>query len=183
MKTFKQYLTEAEIAAQPAPTAAAPADSDPGEDILDVAATPEVKAFIDANTVRDAEGDVDFAASIGQMMTKASADLDVKGLQDALVEMEANFKAFPSTPEFQAMSPEDQAEWKQKAPEGMQAMRDLAAHFAELQKTWASGGQQLTDLSKSSDYQNPMKGVKSLSTPPVQEGDELTAMLRIAGLR
>lgn len=195
---------------------AATAEVDPGVEILDIAATPEAKAFIDANTVRDAEGDVDFAGSLGQMMAKASAEMDIKGLQAALAEMEVSFKAFPSSPEFQAMSPEDQVDWKQKAPEGMQAMRDLAAQFAKLQQTIASGGQQMTDLSKTADYQknNPMKGVRSLtpqsiapvqesaddkllknmlsiagvgasatSKPQVKESADITAMLRIAGLR
>ena len=190
----KQFNEVGEIPAQTKP-ATPTADVDPGAEILDIAATPEVKAFIDASTVRDAEGDIDFAGSVGQMMTKASAEMDIKGLQAAVAEMEVNFKAFPSTPEFQAMSPEDQADWKQKAPEGMQAMRDLAAHFIKLQQMFASGGQQLTDLSKTADYQqnNPMKGVKSLApqrpaaTPaPVQESADdklLKQMLAIAGLK
>jgi hypothetical protein len=150
-----------ELAGQPA---AAPDDYDPGEEILSVNATPEVKAFIDANTVRDAEGDVDLAGTLGQFMTKASAEMDVKGLQDALAQMEVKFKEFPTTPEFQAMSPEDQAEWKQAAPEGMQTLRDMTAQLVKLQQTFAAGGKQLTDL------------------PKVEESD-LTAMLRIAGLR
>jgi len=98
------------------------------------------------------------------MITKASAEMDVKGLQAALAQMEVKFKEFPTTPEFQAMSPEDQAEWKQAAPEGMQTMRELAAQLIKLQQVYAAGGKQLTDL------------------PKVEESD-LTAMLRIAGLR
>jgi hypothetical protein len=186
---FNQFNEIGEVPAPPT------AEVDPGAEILDIAATPEAKAFIDANTVRDAEGDVDFAGSLGQMMTKASAEMDIKGLQAALAEMEVNFKAFPSTPEFQAMSPEDQADWKQKAPEGMQAMRGLAAQFIKLQQMFAASGQQMTDLSKTADYQknNPMKGVTSLvpqrpaATPaPVQESADdklLQKMLSIAGLR
>ena len=199
LKELGEIPAQAKPAPQGQPTPQQPdaptADVDPGAEILDIAATPEVKGFIDASTVRDAEGDIDFAGSVGQMMTKASAEMDIKGLQAAVAEMEVNFKAFPSTPEFQAMSPEDQADWKQKAPEGMQAMRDLAAHFIKLQQMFASGGQQLTDLSKTADYQqnNPMKGVKSLApqrpaaTPaPVQESADdklLKQMLAIAGLK
>ena len=186
---FKQFNEIGEVPTTPT------AEVDPGAEILDIAASPEAKAFIDANTVRDAEGDVDFAGSLGQMMTKASAEMDIKGLQAALAEMEVNFKAFPSTPEFQAMSPEDQADWKQKAPEGMQAMRGLAAQFIKLQQMFAASGQQMTDLSKTADYQknNPMKGVTSLvpqrpaATPaPVQESADdkiLQQMLSIAGLK
>ena len=150
-----------ELAGQPA----APADEvDPGEEILGIEATPEIKAFIDANTVRDAEGEVDLAGTLGQFMTKASAEMDVKGLQDALAQMEVKVKEFPTTPEFQAMSPEDQAEWKQAAPEAVQTMRELAAQLIKLQQTFADGGKQLTNL------------------PKVEEA-ALTAMLRIAGLR
>jgi len=97
-------------------------------------------------------------------MTKASAEMDVKGLQDALAQMEVKVKEFPTTPEFQAMSPEDQAEWKQAAPEAVQTMRELAAQLIKLQQTFADGGKQLTNL------------------PKVEEA-ALTAMLRIAGLR
>ena len=160
-----------ELAGQPA----APADEvDPGEKILDVAATPEVKAFIDANTVRDAEGDVDLAGTFGQMLTKASSEMNIKGLQDALAEMEVSLKAYPSTPEFQAMSPEDQADWKQKAPEGAAAMRELVAQCIKLQQTFAAGGKQATDLSQNPTpgQENPMKGVKSLTAPQVEEAEE-----------
>jgi hypothetical protein len=170
-----------ELAGQPA---ASVADVDPGEQILNVAATPEVKALIDANTVRDAEGDVDLAGTLGQIATKASAEMDVKGLQAALAQMEIKFKQFPTTPEFQAMSPEDQTEWKQAAPEGMQILRDMTAQLVKLQQTFAAGGKQMTDFSQdpNAPKDNPMKGVKSLSATPVEESD-LTAMLRIAGLR
>ena len=160
-----------ELAGQPA---APVADVDPGEQILSVAASPEVKAFIDANTIRDAEGDVDIAGTFGQMITKASAEMDVKGLQAALAQMEVKFKEFPTTPEFQAMSPEEQAEWKQAAPEGMQTLRDMTAQLVKLQQTFAAGGKQMTDLSQdpNAPKDNPMKGVKSLTAPPVEEGTE-----------
>ena len=165
-------------------SAAPVADVDPGEQILSVAASPEVKAFIDANTIRDAEGDVDIAGTFGQMLTKASAEMDVKGLQAALAQMEVKFKEFPTTPEFQAMSPEEQAEWKQAAPEGVQTLRDMTAQLVKLQQTFAAGGKQMTDFSNdpNAPKDNPMKGVKSLTAPPVEES-ALTAMLRIAGLR
>ena len=193
---FKQFNEIGEVPAQTPQQPDAPtAEVDPGAEILDITASPQAKAFIDANTVRDADGDVDFAGSLGQMMTKASAEMDIKGLQDALAQMEANFKSFPSTPEFQAMSPEDQADWKQKAPEGMQALRGLAAQFIKLQQMFAANGQQMTDLSKTADYQknNPMKGVTSFvpqrpaATPaPVQESADdklLKQMLSIAGIK
>ena len=193
---FKQFNEIGEVPAQTPQQPAPPtAEVDPGGEILDVAATPEVKAFIEANTVRDAEGDVDLAGTFGKMATKASAEMDIKGLQAALAEMEASFKAFPSTPEFQAMSPEDQADWKQKAPEGMQAMRDLVAQCVKMQQMFAQGGQQMTALSQNPTpgKENPMKGVKSFApqrpaaTPaPVQESADdklLKQMLSIAGLK
>ena len=165
-----------ELAGQlPAPVAAPADEVDPGEQILDVAATPEVKAFIDANTVRDTEGDVDLAGTFGQMLTKTSSEMNIKGLQDALVEMEANIKAFPSTPEFQAMSPEDQANWKQNAPEWTKVAHELVAGFVKLQQTFAAGGKQATDLSQNPTpgQENPMKGVKSFTAPQVEEAEEL----------
>jgi hypothetical protein len=162
-----------ELAGQPAAPAAG-GEVDPGEHVLDVAATPEVKAFIEANTVRDTEGDVDLAGTFGQMLTKTSSEMNIKGLQDALVEMEVNIKAFPSTPEFQAMSPEDQANWKQNAPEWSKVAHELVAGFVKLQQTFAAGGKQATDLSQNPTpgQENPMKGVKSFSPPSVEEGTE-----------
>jgi hypothetical protein len=193
---FKQFNEIGEVPAQTPPQpAGATTEVDPGGEILDVATTPEVKAFIDANTVRDAEGDVDLAGTFGQIATKISAEMDIKGLQAALAEMEASFKAFPSTPEFQAMSPEDQADWKQKAPEGMQAMREVVAQCVKMQQMFAQGGQQMTALSQNPTpgQENPMKGVKSFapqrpaaSPAPVQESADdklLKQMLSIAGLK
>lgn len=193
---FKQFNEIGEVPAQTPPQpAGTTTEVDPGGEILDVAATPEVKAFIDANTVRDSEGDVDLAGTFGQIATKISAEMDIKGLQAALTEMEASFKTFPSTPEFQAMSPEDQADWKQKSPEGMQAMRDLVAQCVKMQQMFAQGGQQMTALSQNPTpgQENPMKGVKSFApqrpaaTPaPVQESADdklLKQMLSIAGIK
>jgi len=193
---FKQFNEIGEVPTQTPPQpAGTTTEVDPGGEILDVAATPEVKAFIDTNTVRDAEGDVDLAGTFGQIATKISAEMDIKGLQAALTEMEASFKTFPSTPEFQAMSPEDQADWKQKSPEGMQAMRDLVAQCVKMQQMFAQGGQQMTALSQNPTpgQENPMKGVKSFApqrpaaTPaPVQESADdklLKQMLSIAGLK
>ena len=161
MKTFKEYLYEEEqLAATPA------ADIDPGERILDVQTTPEIDAYIEANTVRDADGDVDFAGSLGKMMSGASEKMDIKGLQDAVVQMEAKFKAFPSSPEFKAMSPQEQQEWTQAAPEGLKVMQDVAAQLVKMAQGFEQGAKQLTDFSKTADYVNPMKGVKSL--PPQQ---------------
>jgi hypothetical protein len=185
MKTFKQYLAEADQLAAPA------ADVDPGEEILNVVATPEVKAYIEANTVRDADGDVDFAGSVGKMMTSASEQMDIKGLQDALVQMEAKFKAFPSSPEFKAMSPQEQQEWTQAAPEGLKIMQDLVAQLVKMAQGFAAGGKQLTNFSQSPDApkDNFMKGVKSFvpSQQPapatVRENAELARWLQIAGLK
>jgi hypothetical protein len=182
----------------PAPTPAAAADI--GEKILDVQATPEVEAFIDANTVRDADGDVDMAATFGQMMTKASGQMDIKGLQDALAQTTAKLDNFEKGPEFLAASPEDQAEFRKNLPEIKQVLKQLVDSLVKMQQMFASQGQQMTDLSKTADYQknNPMKGVKSVipqqaaPTPPtpstaapapVQENAELGRWLKIAGLK
>jgi hypothetical protein len=177
-----------------APTPAAPAaDADIGEKILDVKATPEVEAFIDANTVRDADGDVDMAATFGQMMTKASGQMDIKGLQDALAQTTARLDNFEKDPEFLAASPEDQAEFRKNLPEVKQVLKQLVDSLVKMQQMFASQGQQMTDLSKTADYQknNPMKGVKSVipqqsapaaPTAPVQEDAELARWRKIAGL-
>ena len=178
--------------APPAPAATTPpaADIDPGERILDVQTTPEIDAYIEANTVRDADGDVDFAGSLGKMMSGASEKMDIKGLQDAVVQMEAKFKAFPSSPEFKAMSPQEQQEWTQAAPEGLKVMQDVAAQLVKMAQGFEQGAKQLTDFSKTADYVNPMKGVKSLPPqqatpkPAVTEDNQLLQkMLTIAGLR
>jgi hypothetical protein len=161
-----------ELAGQPA---APGGDVDPGEQILNIAANPEVKAFIEANTVRDAEGDVDLAGTFGKMATKASAEMDVKGLQDAVAQLEVKFKEFPSSPEFKALTPEEQQEWTQKAPEGLKLMQDMAAQLVKLQQTFADAGKQATDFSQdpNAPKDNPMKGVKTLvPQQPVEEGTE-----------
>ena len=188
MKTFKEYLYEEEqLAATPA------ANVDIGEKLLDIKTTPEVEALIDANTVRDADGDVDMAASFGQMMTKTSKDMDVKGLQDALAQVTVKLDNFEKDPQFLAASPEDQAEFRKNLPQIKQTLKELVDGLVKLQQQLATGGQQMTDLSKTADYQNPMKGVKSFvpqrpaATPaPVQESADdklLKQMLSIAGLK
>jgi hypothetical protein len=178
--------------APPAPAATTPpaADVDIGEKLLDVKATPEVEAFIDANTVRDADGDVDMAASFGQMMTKISKDMDVKGLQDALAQATVKLDNFEKDPQFLAASPEDQAEFRKNLPQIKQILKELVDSLVKAQQMFASGGQQMTDFSKTADYQNPMKGVKSLPPqqatpkPAVTEDNQLLQkMLTIAGLR
>jgi len=180
----------AQPAAAPAQPAAAPgSDIDPGEHILDVKTTPEIDAFIEASTVRDADGDVDFAGTMGKVMSSVTEKMDIKGLQDAVVQMEAKFKAFPSSPEFKAMSPQEQQEWTQAAPEALKVMQDVAAQMVKMAQSFAAGGKQLTDFSKSADYQNPLKGVKSLppqqaaTAPTTEDNQLLQQMLTIAGLK
>ena len=85
MKTFKQYLTEAEIAAQPAP-AVAPVDEDPPIDSaesykawLQKAAaadglSPEDTAALVNMTVTDEDGSIDMDATMVKTM-KAFADI------------------------------------------------------------------------------------------------------------
>jgi hypothetical protein len=190
-------IDEADVptAAAPAQPAAAPgADIDPGEEILNIASNnPEVKNFIEASTVRDADGDVDFAGTMGKMMTSASEQMDIKGIQDAVVQMEAKFKAFPASPEFKALTPEEQQEWTKAAPECLKLMQDLVAQFAKMQQAFAAGGKQATNFSQSPDApkDNFMKGVKSFipqkpapaPAPTTEDTQLLQKMLTIAGLR
>jgi hypothetical protein len=193
MKTLKQYLAEAEQTLAPPAPAPAPAPApvaDFGGNVLDVETTPEVDAFIETNTIRDAEGDVDMAATFGQMMTKVSGQMDVKGLQDALAQANIKLDNFEKDPEFLTMSPEDQAEFKQNLPEIKKILKELVDTLVKLQHQFATGGQQMTDLSKTTDYQqnNPMKGVKSFvpaqqpAPATVQEDAELARWRKIAGL-
>ena len=190
----KQFNEVGEVPAQQpnAPIAGA----DPGEKVLDsITASPEVEAFINANTVRDAEGDVDVAGTFGQMATKVSAEMDIKGLQAALAQANTTLDNFETHPDFLAASPAEQADFRQKLPEIRQVLKDLVAQLIKMQQMFAASGQQMTDLSKTADYQknNPMKGVKSLvpsrpaATPaPVQESADdklLKQMLAIAGLK
>jgi hypothetical protein len=183
-------IDEAETPPAPSQPAAAPgSDIDPGEHILDVKTTPEIDAYIEANTVRDADGDVDFAGTMGKVMSGATEKMDIKGLQDAVVQMEAKFKAFPSSPEFKAMSPQEQQEWTQAAPEALKVMQDVAAQMVKMAQAFDAGGKQITDFSKSADYQNPLKGVKSFPpqqvapAPTTEDTQLLQKMLTIAGLR
>jgi len=180
-------IDEAEAPATTTPPAA---DVDIGEKLLDIKATPEVEAFIDANTVRDADGDVDMAASFGQMMTKTSKEMDVKGLQDALAQATVKLDNFEKDPQFLAASPEDQAEFRKNLPQIKQTLKELVDSLVKMQQMFASGGQQMTDLSKTADYQknNPMKGVKSFvpsqqPAPTTEDTQLLQKMLTIAGLK
>jgi hypothetical protein len=166
-----------ELAGQPAAPAAG-GEVDPGEHVLDIQTTPEIDAFIEANTVRDAEGDVDLAGTFGQLLTKASANMDVKGLQDALTQANVKLDNFEKDPQFLAASPEDQADFRKNLPQIKQTFKELVDGLVKLQQTFAAGGKQLTDFSKdpNAPKDNPMKGVKSFvpqqSTPPVEEGTE-----------
>ena len=161
-----------ELAGQPAAPAAG-GEVDPGEHVLDIQTTPEIDAFIEANTVRDAEGDVDLAGTFGQLLTKASANMDVKGLQDALAQANVKLDNFEKDPQFLAASPEDQADFRKNLPQIKQTFKELVDGLVKLQQTFAAGGKQLTDFSKdpNAPKDNPMKGVKSF-VPPVEEGTE-----------
>jgi hypothetical protein len=161
-----------ELAGQPAAPAAG-GEVDPGEHVLDIQTTPEIDAFIEANTVRDAEGDVDLAGTFGQLLTKASANMDVKGLQDALAQANVKLDNFEKDPQFLAASPEDQADFRKNLPQIKQTFKELVDGLVKIQQTFAAGGKQLTDFSKdpSAPKDNPMKGVKSF-VPPVEEGTE-----------
>jgi hypothetical protein len=79
---------------------------------------------------------------------------------------------FEKDPQFLAASPEDQADFRKNLPQIKQTFKELVDGLVKIQQTFAAGGKQLTDFSKdpNAPKDNPMKGVKSLSASPVEEG-------------
>ena len=186
-------LKEADApAAAPAPapttTAIVPAsDVDPSETALKSAQVdPELMQQVEANTVRDAEGDVDLSATFQKIADQIPAEPQIRAeWAEAFKQFDEKFSHIEQDPEFMKMTPEEQVKCKQDVQEVRALFQKFMEFAVQMSNTVKSGAQQVRTAMAAPGAQNPLKGVKTL-TPPVQETADdqlLKQMLSIAGLR
>ena len=184
-------LKEADApAAAPAPTTTAivsSADVDPAETALKSAQVdPQLMQQVEANTVRDAEGDVDLSATFQKIADQIPAEPQIRAeWAEAFKQFDEKFSHIEQDPEFMKMTPEEQVETKQDVQEVRALFQKFMEFAVQMSNTVKSGAQQVRTAMAAPGSQNPLKGVKTL-TPPVQETADdklLKQMLSIAGLR
>ena len=174
----------------PAPTTTAivpAADVDPAETALKSAQVdPELMQQVEANTVRDAEGDVDLSATFQKIADQIPAEPQIRAeWAEAFKQFDEKFSHIEQDPEFMKMTPEEQVETKQDVQEVRALFQKFMEFAVQMSNTVKSGAQQVRTAMAAPGAQNPLKGVKTL-TPPVQETADdqlLKQMLSIAGLR
>jgi len=182
MKTFKDYLREEEIGSNVVPAE----DVDVGEKALQSAlADPKIKQQIEANTVHDADGDVDLSATFAKMVEMIPPETQMRAeWAESFKQFDEKFSHIEQDPDFIKMSPEDQAKTKQDVAEVRALFKQFLEDFVQLSNGLRSGAQQISKAAQAPNYENPLKGVKTLVPPaPVQEDAELTRWLKIAGLK
>lgn len=169
----------------PATTAVVPAaDVDPAKTALQSAQVdPAMMQQVEANTVHDAEGDVDLSATFSKMVEQIPSEVEIrKEWGEVFKRFDEKFSHIEQDPEFMKMTPEEQAKTKQDIQEARAIFKEFMESIVQLSNGLRSGADQLKTATQQPGYQNPLKGVKTL-VPPQQESADLTAMLRIAGLR
>ena len=170
----------------PAPTTTAivpAADVDPAETALKSAQVdPELMQQVEANTVRDAEGDVDLSATFQKIADQIPAEPQIRAeWAEAFKQFDEKFSHIEQDPEFMKMTPEEQVKCKQDVQEVRALFQKFMEFAVQMSNTVKSGARQVRTAMAAPGAQNPLQGVKTLV--PQQESADLTAMLRIAGLR
>ena len=174
----------------PAPTTTAivpAADVDPAETALKSAqVNPELMKQVDANTVRDADGDVDLSATFQKVADQIPAEAQIRSeWAEAFKQFDEKFSHIEQDPDFMKMTPEEQVKCKQDVQEVRALFQKFMEFAVQMSNTVKSGAQQISTATQQPGYQNPLKGVKTL-TPPVQETADdklLKQMLTIAGIK
>jgi hypothetical protein len=177
-------------AEQPAPTTTAivpAADVDPAETALkSVQIDPAMMQQVEANTVRDAEGDVDLSATFQKIADQIPAEEQIRAeWAEAFKQFDEKFSHIEQDPDFMKMTPEEQAKCKQDVQEVRALFQKFMEFAVQMSNTVKSGAQQIRTAATAPGAQNPLKGVKTLA-PPVQETADdllLKQMLTIARLR
>jgi len=183
MKTFKQYLLEADQLAAPATTINSIDDVDPAEIALrSVKIDPAMMQQVEANTVHDADGDVDLSATFQKIADQIPAEPQIRAeWGEAFKKFDEKFSHIEQDPEFMKMTPEDQAKCKQDVQEVRALFKEFIEFAVQMSNTFKSAATDINKATQQPGYQNPLKGVKTL-TPPVQEDAELARWRKIAGL-
>jgi hypothetical protein len=186
MKSFRQYLLEADQLASSAPTTTAivpAADVDPSETALKSAQVdPELMKQVEANTVHDADGDVDLSATFQKIADQIPAEAQIRvEWAEAFKQFDEKFSHIEQDPDFIKMTPEEQAKTKQDVQEVRALFQKFMEFAVQMSNTVKSGAQQIRTATRQPGYQNPLQGVKTL-TPSVQEDAELARWRKIAGL-
>lgn len=188
MKTFKQYLTEAEIAAQPATIAAPVDDGDPPIDSAEsykawlqksAAAdglSAEQSAELVNMTVTDPDGSIDMDATMVKTM-KAFADIMPQLLAMFTEWLAILEKAKADPAQWSSYTPEEQKSIDEAIVEAKVRLPEMQAQVKQMQAQMPELDQAMADRKAAG---NNMK-IPAKAAAPVSE--ELTAMLRIAGLR
>jgi len=175
-------------ATAPTTTAIVPAASiDPAETALKSAQVdPELMKQVEANTVHDADGDVDLSATFAKMVEQIPSEVQIrKEWAESFKQFDEKFSHIEQDPEFMKMTPEEQAKTKQDIQEARAIFKEFMESIVQLSNGLRSGADQLKTATQQPGYQNPLKGVKTL-TPPVQETADdrlLKQMLTIAGIK
>jgi hypothetical protein len=155
MKTFKQYLTEAEIAAQPAPGAAPVDDGDPPIDSAE-----SYKAWLQKSAAAEGLSPEDTAGLMNMLVTEPDGSVDMDATMAKTMKTFADFmpqllemftewvglleKAKADPAQWAALTPEEQksiddaiAEGKARLPEMQAQVKQMQAQVPELDKAMA----------------------------------------------
>jgi len=180
---------EVQTIGQPATTTAIvpAADVDPAETALkSVQIDPAMMQQVEANTVRDAEGDVDLSATFQKIADQIPAEEKIRAeWAEAFKQFDEKFSHIEQDPDFMKMTPEEQAKCKQDVQEVRALFQKFMEFAVQMSNTVKSGAQQIRTAATAPGAQNPLKGVKTLA-PTVQETADdllLKQMLTIARLR
>lgn len=147
--------------------------------------TPEQKQQIASMIVQDGNGDIDASETFANMAEQMSDMLPQ--IADSLVEMGQKMQAALASPEFQQLSPEEQANAKKDVAEFVQMAAKTKHEISMQAPQMKDQARQLRGVKSNPGYSNPLQGVKAPqgSTAPMSESDKvlLGKMLSIAGLR
>jgi hypothetical protein len=185
MKTLRQYLAEADQLTAPA------IDVDPAKTALQsTQIDPAMMQQVEANTVHDAEGDVDLSATFQKIADQIPAEPQIRAeWAETFKKFDEKFSHIEQDPEFMKMTPEDQVKCKQDVQEVRALFKEFLEFAVQMSNTFKSTATDINKATQQPGYQNPLKGVKTL-TPPVQEtapstvqeDAELARWRKIAGL-
>lgn len=188
MKTFKQYLTEAELAAQPA---VAPPAEDDGYNGIDSAES--YKAWLQKTAADDGLSPEDTTGLMNMLVTEPDGSIDMdatmvktmKAFADLMPQLYEMFSKWVAELEKAKADP---AQWSKFTPEEQQSIdaaiaegkAQLPVMKAEIQKMQ----DQMPELDKAmADRKTAGTTMKIPAKAPAAPMEELNAMLRIAGLR
>lgn len=207
MKTFKDYLREAEqqTIGQPAPAVnptQQPTDDGPGvgldnaEKFKDAIrqgvgqSDPEVNAQLDRIVVAEPDGSVDADQTIYNMLKVMDTEV-IPQMVQFVKDMIAKFTELTKSPEFQQVSPEDQQSVLQSIKDMQATLPAIEKQAADAHAQFQQNDQQMQQNIKDRKMNQQLKGpaptptssVAQAQPAPVQEDTELNRWLKIAGLK